>query len=83
MKSPGVPLFLLAAAALAAPALGQEKSEPPVFSAGTDIVNVTLTVRDGQGHLISDLTREDFAVQEDGRLQAVQVFARAVQPGLD
>ena len=83
MKSPGVPWFLLAAAALAAPALAQEKSEPPVFSAGTDIVNVTLTVRDGQGHLISDLTREDFAVQEDGRLQAVQVFARAVQPGHD
>ena len=76
-------LIFLAATATGLPALAQEKSEPPVFSAGTDIVNVTLTVRDGQGHLISDLTREDFAVQEDGRLQAVQVFARAVQPGHD
>jgi Ca-activated chloride channel family protein len=83
VSSPRVPVFLLAAAALAAPALAQEKAEPPVFSAGTDVVNVTLTVRDPQGHFVSDLTREDFAVQEDGRPQAVHVFARAVQPGHD
>jgi Ca-activated chloride channel family protein len=83
VKFPRVPLFLLAGAVLGVPALAQEKSEPPVFSAGTDVVNVTLTVRDGQGRLVSDLTREDFAVQEDGRPQAVQVFARAVQPGHD
>ena len=83
MKPSRVPLFLLAAVALAAPALAQEKTKPPVFSTGTDVVNVTLTVRDAQGHLVSDLAREDFAVQEDGRPQAVQVFARAVQPGHD
>jgi Ca-activated chloride channel family protein len=83
VKSPRVPLFLLTAAALATPATAQEKTKPPIFSAGTDVVNVTLTVRDGRGHLVSDLTREDFAVQEDGRPQAVQVFARAVQPGHD
>jgi Ca-activated chloride channel family protein len=76
-------LIFLAATATGLPALAQEKSEPPVFSAGTDVVNVTMTVRDGQGRLISDLTRDDFAVQEDGRPQAVQVFARAVQPGHD
>ena len=70
-------MSLLAAAALAVPALAQEKSTPPVFSAGTDVVNVTLTVRDGQGRFVPELTREDFAVQEDGRPQAVQVFARA------
>jgi len=83
VKPSRVPLFLLAAVALAAPALAQEKTKPPVFSTGTDVVNVTLTVRDAQGHLVSDLAREDFAVQEDGRPQAVQVFARAVQPGHD
>jgi Ca-activated chloride channel homolog len=83
VKSRRVPMSLLAAAALAAPAFAQEPTKPPVFSAGTDVVNVTLTVRDAQGRLVSDLTREDFAVQEDGRLQAVQVFARAVQPGHD
>jgi Ca-activated chloride channel homolog len=83
VKFPPVPLFLLASAALAAPGLAQEKPPPPVFSAGTDVVNITLTVRDGQGHLVPDLTREDFVVQEDGRPQGVHVFARAVQPGHD
>src|SRR4029079_8155276 len=53
----------------------------PVFSAGTDIVNITITVRDAQGRLVSDLTRAGFAIQEDGRPQAVQLFARAVEPG--
>jgi Ca-activated chloride channel family protein len=81
--SPRGPAILLLAVALATTLAAQEKSPPPVFSAGTDIVNVTLTVRDPQGHFVSDLTREDFAVQEDGRPQAVQVFARAVQPGHD
>ena len=74
-------LFLLAAAAPSAPAAAHDKVQQPVFSAGTDIVNVTLTVRDAQGRLVSDLKQEDFAVQEDGRPQAVHVFARAVEPG--
>jgi Ca-activated chloride channel homolog len=59
----------------------QEKSTTPVFTAGTDMVNVTVTVRDGEGHLVSDLTREDFAVIEDGRPQTVQLFARSVEKG--
>jgi Ca-activated chloride channel homolog len=79
--SPWVPSVLLAAAALAAPAAAQQNAKQPVFSSGTDIVNVTLTVRDAQGRLVSDLKQEDFVVQEDGRPQAVQVFARAVEPG--
>jgi Ca-activated chloride channel family protein len=81
--APRLPLVLLAIVAFGLPALAQEKSTPPVFSTGTDVVNVTLTVRNGQGHLVSDLTREEFMVQEDGRPQVVQVFARAVQPGHD
>jgi Ca-activated chloride channel family protein len=87
--TPRAPAFLLLAAALATPlaARAQEKPQPadqqqaPVFSTGTDIVNVTVTVRDPQGRLLSDLKREDFVVQEDGRPQTVQVFARAVEPG--
>jgi Ca-activated chloride channel homolog len=87
--TPRAPAFLLLAAALATPlaARAQEKPQPadkqeaPVFSTGTDVVNVTVTVRDPQGRLLSDLKREDFVVQEDGRPQTVQVFARAVEPG--
>lgn len=83
MLSPRVPLVLLATAAIGLPAGAQEKSTQPVFSTGTDVVNITITVRDGQGRLVSDLTREEFSIHEDGRPQTVQVFARAVEPGHD
>jgi Ca-activated chloride channel family protein len=72
---------------LATPLAAQDRPKPtpadqaPVFSTGTDVVNVTVTVRDPQGRLLSDLKKEDFVVQEDGRPQTVHVFARAVEPG--
>jgi VWFA-related protein len=47
------------------------------------MVNVTVTVRDAQGKLVTDLQPEDFIVKEDGRPQAVEVFARAHEPGQD
>lgn len=81
MLSPRVSFVLLAAAALAAPAAAQDRTKQPVFSSGTGVVNVTLTVRDAQGRLVSDLKQEDFVIAEDGHPQAVQLFARAVEPG--
>jgi Ca-activated chloride channel family protein len=84
---PRRPALLLLAAALGTPAAAQERPRPtdrpesPVFAVGTDVVNITVTVRDAQGHLVSDLKREDFLVHEDGRPQAVSVFARSIEPG--
>jgi Ca-activated chloride channel homolog len=49
----------------------------PVFHVGLDLVNVTVTVRDGRGGLVSGLGAEDFVVREDGRPQKVEVFAPA------
>lgn len=40
-------------------------------------MNLTVTVRDKAGKLVSGLTRDDFVVKEDNRLQNLQVFARA------
>jgi len=60
--------------ALAAPAAAQPT---PVFRVGLDLVHVTVTVRDGRGGLVSDLTAEDFVVREDGRPQKVEVFGAA------
>lgn len=45
-----------------------------------DVVNVTVTVRDEDGNLVSDLEADDFVVKEDGREQALQVFAPAADP---
>jgi Ca-activated chloride channel family protein len=49
----------------------------PVFRVGLDLVNVTVTVRDGRGGLVSDLDAGDFVVREDGRVQPVHVFGAA------
>jgi Ca-activated chloride channel family protein len=73
-------LLLAAAAALGLAARPGVPQEPPVFEVGLDIVNVTVTVRDEKGQLVSDLQAEDFSVLEDGRKQKLLVFASAKDP---
>jgi Ca-activated chloride channel family protein len=68
----GLVVLALAATARAQPT--------PVFRAGLDLVNVTVTVRDGKGGLVSDLEAGDFVVREDGRPQALEIFAPAALP---
>jgi len=65
------------AIALAVAAVPASAQHTPVFRVGLDLVHVTVTVRDVQGGLVSDLAVEDFVVREDGRAQAVQVFGAA------
>jgi Ca-activated chloride channel family protein len=60
--------------------LGAEQ-KIPVFPVGVDVVNITVTVRDAQGRLVTDLDAQDFSVREDGRPQLVQLFGRATEPG--
>jgi Ca-activated chloride channel family protein len=67
-------------AVLAVAAATASAQPTPVFRAGLDLVNVTVTVRDGKGGLVSDLTAEDFVVREDGRPQALEIFAPAALP---
>jgi Ca-activated chloride channel homolog len=66
-------------AVLALAAASASAQPTPVFHAGLDLVNVTVTVRDGKGGLVSDLTAEDFVVREDGRPQHVEIFAQAAE----
>jgi Ca-activated chloride channel homolog len=68
---------LLVLLVLAVPARAQT---PPVFGVGLDVVKVTVTVRDGAGRLVGDLTAGDFSIREDGRSQKLQVFAPAADP---
>jgi len=62
---------------LAAHAAAQK---PPVFPVALDLVNVTVTVRDGRGGLVSDLAEADFRILEDGRPQQARLFAPAATP---
>ncbi len=54
--------------------------QPPVFQVDVDMTNVTVTVTDSHGKLVSDLEPDDFVVREDGRVQKVLLFAPAGRP---
>lgn len=42
------------------------------------LVNVAFTVRDANGKVVTDLTKDDFAVMDDGVPQPIAFFARSV-----
>lgn len=50
------------------------QQQPPVFKAGTNQVRVDVTVLDRKGEPVSDLTKEDFEVREDGIPQTVDTI---------
>lgn len=74
---------LLAAAVIALLAAPGRAQDGAVFSAGTDVVKVTVTVFDEDRELVTGLSREDFEVLEDGVPQELLMFARSYEPGQD
>jgi VWFA-related protein len=50
-------------------------AQQPTFSTGVNVVNVLVTVRDKQGQLVRDLSKDDFTLEEDGRAQTVRYFS--------
>ena len=50
--------------------------QSPTYTAGVKVVNVLATVRDKHGAIVRKLERDDFALEEDGRPQAIRYFAR-------
>ncbi|HEY2431868.1 MAG TPA: VWA domain-containing protein [Vicinamibacterales bacterium] len=47
---------------------------PPVFRGGTESVRVDVTVTDRKGNPVTDLSRDDFEVREDGVQQTVDTI---------
>jgi VWFA-related protein len=60
----------------AQPQTKSEQGGTPRISMDVKSVSVPVTVRDKHGKIIANLTKEDFAVEEDGRSQTVDYFAR-------
>jgi VWFA-related protein len=60
----------------AQPQTKPEQGAAPKISVDVKTVSVPVTVHDKHGKIISNLTKEDFAVDEDGRPQTVNYFAR-------
>src|SRR5258705_2714344 len=50
------------------------------FKSGVELVNVTATVSDDNGHFVSGLTKDDFNVYEDGELQEIAQFSNERVP---
>ena len=70
-------VIFLALASL--PGWGQEKPEQApstTLKISTEVVNVYAVVEDKKKHLISDLKKEDFELEEDGRPQEIRYFSR-------
>jgi len=68
---------LVATVALAAMASAQQL---PSFRAGVDVVSLSVTVTDGSGRYVTDLTPEQIAVYEDGATQDIAYFNRTNVP---
>jgi VWFA-related protein len=61
------------------PSWGQEKPEQApstTLKVTTAVVNVYAVVEDKKKHLIPDLKKEDFELEEDGRPQEIRYFSR-------
>lgn len=50
--------------------------ENTTFSADVRVVNVFATVRDSQGAIVRNLTKDDFSLEEDGRPQMIRYFSQ-------
>jgi VWFA-related protein len=70
--------FVLLAALVGSLVLAVSAQQPPpqpTFTAGVTLVSTDAIVRDGNGRFVSDLTRDDFTVLEDGQPQSIVSFA--------
>jgi Ca-activated chloride channel family protein len=70
-------LAVCVASALGAAITAQEQ---PVFRGAGDAVRVFATVTDGDGRLVSTLTREHFEVRDEGKPQPITLFDNSPQP---
>lgn len=64
-----------AAATDAKPAAPADAQQPSTLSVSVKVVNVPATVRDKHGKIISNLAKDDFVLEDDGRPQTIRYFA--------
>jgi Ca-activated chloride channel family protein len=50
------------------------------FKSGVELVNVTATVSDDNGHFVTGLSKDDFAIYEDGQPQEISQFSNERVP---
>ena len=67
-------------ALLAAVPIAARQAQPPTFGAANRTVALYATVTSPQGRLVTDLGREDFSVDDNGKRQPLTLFSNDVQP---
>ena len=67
-------IFALAALPGVGPALRAQDSAATI-AVDVKVVTLPVTVRDKHGKIVSDLTKDDFTLQEDGRAQTIHYFS--------
>jgi Ca-activated chloride channel family protein len=70
----------IAAAGLAAALAAAPAAQDATFSTNVRVVPVITTVTDRDGRLVTDLTRDDFTVFDNGQPQELTVFLNEVTP---
>lgn len=73
-----IALTLLAAAVHSVSS--QQSTQTPTFRTRVDAVTVDVTATDAKGRPVTDLTAEDFAITENGKLQSINSFRRFAIP---
>jgi Ca-activated chloride channel family protein len=73
-------LILGAAVAAAAPVVLAGTQQPPTFSTGNRTVAVYATVNEIGGRIVSDLERNVFEIDDNGKKQELTLFANDTQP---
>jgi VWFA-related protein len=59
-----------------APMLAQEPDAEPTIKVDVDVVNILASVRNKQGGLVGNLSKEQFLLSEDGKPQTIKYFTR-------
>jgi len=68
------------AVALTASVAALAGQQGTVFRSATQMVPVYVTAVDETGHLVTDLTRDDFEILDNGRVEPIAQFSNAIQP---
>ena len=71
---------IVAGAALAAAVTASAQQQTGVFRAGARTVPVYVTVTGADGRLVTDLTKNDFEIFDNGRPQPITTFSSGIQP---
>ena len=53
-----------------------QQPQTPTFSSDVKVVNVLATVRDKKGQIVSNLTKDDFKLEQDGHPQTIHYFSK-------